>query len=132
MRLAAGAGFLSGVYSHAAMQSLYIAILVVAALILLYYIPATRGLISKVAPWVALLGGGLVAGALLMAPDSARVVGGSGDDDDIEDINDVSDDDRDDDSDIEDIDFFDIEVKVSAADNDDAVLGDYIVDTSGK
>jgi len=59
------------------MDTLGVAILVVAVFILLYLSSATRGRLRAVAPWAALLGGGLVVGAFLTAPSSDVYGGGA-------------------------------------------------------
>jgi len=59
------------------LSSLDIAIVILVVVILLYVFPATRSCITKTAPWLALVTGGLAVGVLLMtSPGEGGVFGG--------------------------------------------------------
>ena len=59
------------------MNNLNIAIVILVVVILLYLSPATRSCVSRSAPWLALVGGGLAVGLLLMASPKPGVYGGA-------------------------------------------------------
>jgi hypothetical protein len=60
------------------MNNLNIAIVILVVVILLYLFPATRSCVSRSAPWLALVGGGLAVGLLLMASPKRHGVSVSG------------------------------------------------------
>ena len=60
------------------MDNLNVAIVILVIVILLYLSPATRSCITREASWLALVGGGLAVGLLLMAGPKRRGVAVSG------------------------------------------------------
>jgi hypothetical protein len=113
------------------MESTTIAVLIVIVLVLICFLPETRAHFARLLPWVAILGGALVLGALMTTQSSWYKGGFEFDDDDVafddDDVafnydDDFSDDEFDDDD--TDDDTYDGEPIIGGGSRG---LGDYIV-----